>query len=289
MYKILLPITNVPELVWQKLKDLKGYEESLIVVNNWTVPEIAQCAQEFADQGAEVWDCSYNLGLGATWNFGMQRMKEDNCDFVIFLAPSAIFTKSIQYFIDAILEQENKENRCRYVCSKKATLHCFAHTRYGLELGGLFDENFWPIYYEDTDYCHRSKFNGIGKLPSRISERSSMNIDEVGEVVNLNLNDVVYSQSFSVSCREDASLMDLHMRNCNRWTEYYVAKWGGQHGSEQYRTPFGNPDTDINRWENRGGFWHPDYPTGWLPPSPSKRILPSTNLDEKEESIMGDS
>jgi len=252
-FKILLPVTTSPELVKQKLEDLKGYEQNTIVVNNWTNPEVATIAKEFAARGAEAYDCSYNLGLGGTWNFGMKRMEEDNCDFIIILAPSAVFTKSIQYFIDAILENEQQEKKCRYVAGA-ASLHCFAHTRLGLELNGYFDENFWPIYYEDTDWARRSTLNKA---------------DE--KVKNLCL-DIVHSHSYSISCRSDAKLMWLHQNNCDRWSKYYIRKWGGDHHSEVFEYPFNDPSKETNDWKIEGPFIHFAYPNFVpMPPQTSQR------------------
>jgi len=273
MYKILLPVTTSARLVRNKLDDLKGYEDKLVVVNNWTDKQATKQVKELAARGAEAWDCSYNLGLAATWNFGMKRMMDDGCDFLIILAPSAVFDKSIQYFVDAILEKEEERKRCRYVCSGTATLHCFAQTRYSVEVGGYFDENFWPIYYEDTDYCHRSKSNGVG-ITQRVDSRNRMNTntkDLVSNTINLGMNDVVSSHSYSISCNSSAEIMRLHQMNSARWSRYYVDKWGGQQGSEQWQNPFNNPNLSINDWEIQGPFWHSRMPHPWNPPAPSVR------------------
>jgi hypothetical protein len=256
------------------MSDLEGHEESLIVVNNWVNPEVDKLCQQLASKGAEVWKCTYNLGLGASWNLGMRRMMDDGDAFVIILSASAVFTKPLQHFIDAIINHETKEPVGRYVASGRATLHCFAHTRLGVEVGGYFDENFWPIYYEDTDFCHRSKYNGLGTRPDGIADRSSINTGGGSLVKPLGLEDVVHSHSYSAACNSDKELMLLHQLNTNRWTNYYVRKWGGQHGSERYIHPFNDPTVGINEWSVIEPFHHPRFAYPWNPPPPSTRYSP---------------
>jgi hypothetical protein len=270
MYKILLPVASPAFLVKNKLIELKGHEENLIIINNWTDPETEIYVKEFAARGAEAYNCTYNLGLAASWNWGMQRMKEDNYDFVIFLSASAVFERDLRFFIDAIIKSEAKQKMARYVCSPRASLHCFCHTRLGLELGGYFDENFWPIYYEDTDYCHRSKFNSVGVPHDPISIRTMINHEGGGLVSMLGLNDIVYSHSFSATCNSKQELMSLHQTNCHRWSTYYQKKWGGDHGSEKYSHPFNDPNKDVNFWEIKEFFNHPKF-KDWNPPKPSIR------------------
>jgi GT2 family glycosyltransferase len=253
MYKILLPVSSPAFLVKERLEDLKGFEEHTIVLNNWTDSDTEIQVKEFAARGAEAYNCTYNLGLAASWNFGMKRMMEDEDDFVIILSASAVFDKSISYFIDAILEHENRQPMGRYICSSKAQLHCFAHTRIGVEVGGYFDENFWPIYYEDTDFIYRAKLNNmVGKMLSSTT-------------------DIVHSYALSISCNKNPELMSLHQHNASRWNQYYINKWGGDHNSEIFSTPFNNPSTHINSWKIQEPFYHPNFQRPWNPPPPSVR------------------
>src|SRR5574343_300178 len=139
-YRILLPITtDREELVTTKLhKDIPDLER-LILLNNWTDPKALELSHYAASKGAEVYHIPQNLGCGPSWNFGLRRMLEDKDDFLIILSPSAIFDHSILYFIDAIYNTEDKEPYARYIASPIATLHCFAITPFGVQLGGYWD------------------------------------------------------------------------------------------------------------------------------------------------------
>lgn len=230
-YRILLPVTNSPDLVRQKLKDITD-KEKLILVNNFDNPEVLQLSKKAEDKGAEVYYFPQNLGLAASWNLGLERMKEERILFVVFLSASAVFSKPIEKFIDKVFECEDKgESQCRYVASGAATLHCFAHTYESYEVGGLFDENFYPIYLEDTDYCRRSLKNGL-------QERVRL----------LHLEDVVYSHSFANAVRNDRLRM-LYENNAARMGDYYERKWGGSPGEETFPFPFNNETLGVNWWQ----------------------------------------
>lgn len=240
-YKVLMPVTNNPELVSQKFKDIPDMSK-LILVNNFDNPEVYQLSLQAKDQGAEVYYFPQNLGLAPSWNLGMQRMKEDNCDFVIFLSPSVVFDKSMQLFIDYIVNSEAEQKKCRYVCSGLATMHCFAHTRLCLEVGGEFDENFWPIYYEDTDYSKRSQHNGIKGL-----------------VKLCGLNDVAHSLEYCISMK-NKQLFQTFQNHAHRQGTYYVSKWGGTHTNETFTRPFNDPKMGINDWVLAPGVPVPPKP-----------------------------
>ena len=228
-YKVLLPVTTNPELVRQKLIDIPDLTK-LIMVNNFDIPEVYDFCVEAKEKGAEVYYQPENAGLATSWNLGMRRMIEDSCDFVIFLSVSAIFNKPMQLFIDFIAEHEERDPRCRYICSELATLHCFAHTPMSVEMGGYFDENFWPIYFEDTDYGKRSKHNNVNQY-----------------ITWCNLQDVVHSKGFSIAMK-NPRLFKMYEAEIQNIHNYYVGKWGGTHNNETFENPFNNPDTSINEW-----------------------------------------
>jgi glycosyltransferase involved in cell wall biosynthesis len=229
-YKILLPVTNNPELVRQKLIDIPD-KTKLILINNFDNEEVEDLCKRAEGSGSEVHRYPKNLGLAASWNVGLRKMVEEDLDFIIFLSVSARFDKSINYFVDKIYHVENKKPYYRYLASPTATLHCFAHTRKAVEVGGYFDENFWPIYHEDTDFCCRSTLNGFGE-----------------KVRMLNLRDVVSSISYSLSM-SDRRLFRLFQLNAERMGDYFIEKWGRIGPIPLYKSPFNNPNYGINDWK----------------------------------------
>jgi glycosyltransferase involved in cell wall biosynthesis len=228
-YKVLLPVTNNPELVEAKVSELDLTK--LVLINNFDNSEVELQCKRAEHGGAEVHRYPRNLGLAASWNIGLRKVVEEDLDFVIIISASARLDGPIERFAEAIGESEVKNpSGTRYIASSAASLHCFAHTRKGVDLGGYFDENFWPIYYEDTDFCVRSGLNGV-----RHGVRS------------LNLKDMAVSHGACIAMR-DRRLFKLFQLNTHRMGVYYQAKWGGVHHNETFKTPFNNPAHGVNDW-----------------------------------------
>ena len=78
----------------------------------------------------------------------------------------------------------------------------------------IFDENFYPAYFEDNDFKYRLL------LQKKKIVSSSF------------LNPIVYRNSQTIL--KDRSLNDKFMDNQN----YYVKKWGGLPKEEKYIKPF---------------------------------------------------
>ncbi len=244
-YKILLPVTNNPGFVHRMVDLLRGHEKDLIVVNNWKDDDVHLICQGFCNRGAEVWDCRFNLGLAATWNLGLQRMAEDDCDFLIVLSPSVIFTKPFQLFIDEVIKAEtaNPNRYSQYLSDYTVNLHCFVRTRLGHKLIGYYDENFWPIYHEDTDLCVRQLVQQkTGEHPF--------------EMMKLEC-DFISTQGYSLSCAASLELMHLFQSNSQRHLEYFRKKWGCDYGGKHYDHPFNNPNIHFNKWEFQPDFTDP--------------------------------
>ena len=176
--------------------------------------------------------------MAGSWNFGMKRLEKD-CDFVVILSTSICFDKPFDYLIEKVIEYEEKEPAGMYLCD--IAKHCFIVTRKGLEIGGYFDENFWPSYYEDMDYSYRSDLNGLSS--ARIS------------FVDFKM---VHAHGISLALKADSRLLIHHQLNANRMVQYYIAKWGGYQNHEIYKNPFDNPKMGVNDWVvKRNDEWAP--------------------------------
>ena len=81
---------------------------------------------------------------------------------------------------------------------------------------GLFDENFYPAYFDDNDYRYRSKLAGctLDPMPVRYKHETSSTINDSKFYKRKN------SETFQ------------------KLAEYYISKWGGVPGREDYKSPF---------------------------------------------------
>ena len=95
-----------------------------------------------------------------------------------------------------------------------------------IEQAGMFDENFYPVYFDDNDYRYRTRLLGcpLVHLPVKYTHHTSASIN---------------------SCR--------HYKRKNNETfqrlgQYYISKWGGPPGRETYKTPFNDPALPVDYW-----------------------------------------
>ncbi len=201
----------------------------LVIVNNWNNEEMAEQCNSLEREGAEVIRHPENIGCSGAMNIGLRKIESDDLDFVIILSPSALFTNTIQDFVDLIEKEESKKKNYYYLTMSnlETDLHAFAVMRRCVEEIGLYDENFYPVYYDDTDYGYRMKLHGVQKTivtPDRIS------------------------QDLNGGLKSDPRAFDLYWKNVDHIHNYYVRKWGGEAGQEIYKTPFNNPKLTIKDW-----------------------------------------
>lgn len=90
---------------------------------------------------------------------------------------------------------------------------------------GYLDENFFPAYYEDNDHRYRMKLAGIEweYLPLQYTHRVSSTLKSSEEFQKKN------QMTFAENAR------------------YYIEKWGGLPGEEQYDAPF-DMELPIDYW-----------------------------------------
>jgi GT2 family glycosyltransferase len=91
---------------------------------------------------------------------------------------------------------------------------------------GLMDENFYPGYFEDNDYRYRQKLSGclLDSFPLSNEHLTSSTLKSSTQFQIK--NQMTFQQNF----------------------DYYVQKWGGSPGYEQYDTPF-DDDYPIDYWK----------------------------------------
>lgn len=119
---------------------------------------------------------------------------------------------------------------------------CFRLDHEIYERVGPFDEAFWPIYFEDTDYRYRLKLAGI-----QIAEEWPVGPEH--EVYRPSFGRATYPSGITHGWRplEDGARSHWPAGERAAWAqrrwisnkERYEAKWGGPPGEEKFTTPFG--------------------------------------------------
>lgn len=233
-YKVLIPVLAQVDDFTRLLGQLESLDRrQLILVNNLNHPDVTQICEGLAAQGAEYHHHSENLGCAAAWNIGLRQLELGYMDYLIILSPSCNWYNGMERFVELIENAEASAKQDFYLAVSDNHLtdtHAFAMTRQCVERIGLFDENFHPVYFEDTDYLYRQGLVG------------SYRISFYGLRTSAPLNGGV---------TKDGRVWDQYLRSADRIKNYYVEKWGGDVGSERFTTPFNHPDMSIKDWTLR--------------------------------------
>lgn len=167
-----------------------------------------------------VWDnTKVNIGVAASWNKGIEKMKERNADWIIFLSASMRFNKG---GLDLIEQLQTTE--LMVAEAEGHQFHLMSIRGEVIEKAGTFDENFFA-YYEDTDYGQRIRNSFDHRF-----RWAKIKVDCycVGNAHGVNLAGV----KIDVSKNE----------------QYYIRKWGGLPGQQTYSYPFNNPFNEQSFW-----------------------------------------
>jgi len=178
-------------------------------------------AAKYHARGIQVRSYPENLGVGRSWNIGL---REDR-DITWLVSASLIFNMG---FSQVVRLQEYHANTFGLLTNQ--AWHLVGIGREMVKRVGFFDENFYPAYFEDTDFMRRAH---IQKLhPHRAGCEFMLPKIEV-----------------NASCQTDAHAMKSGVKvNYGACADYYRRKWGGETHQEVYETPFGM-NVPIDYWE----------------------------------------
>lgn len=155
----------------------------------------------------KVWTPPHNIGVAASWNKMIERAKLLGYSHVMILNDDVVVQKD-PFDIEKYIE----ENPADFYNGHGYFSFIIPITTY--EKIGKFDENYYPAYYEDTDYTYRLQVAGMNKLDTDFILPEIMRTSKSGE--------------------KDKSLYD-RVFECRR---YYTNKWGGAPTQETFTTPF---------------------------------------------------
>ncbi|MHB8116427.1 MAG: glycosyltransferase family 2 protein [Acidithiobacillus ferrivorans] len=117
-----------------------------------------------------------NRGVAASWNCGIYDALNDGCDIVLVVNDDIVFDNG--GFDDFIEFSFKSTGDICFAHGRESTLSgvvleseiirsqgfaCFSIKKSAIERIGYFDENFFPAYFEDTDYWFRMKKDGVSE------------------------------------------------------------------------------------------------------------------------------
>jgi GT2 family glycosyltransferase len=187
------------------------------------IPEVrAVCERMAAYQGVHYYDYGENRGLARSWNDGLYDGYNQGMDVMLIANDDALPQHDDATRIGRVAVR----NRDLYMVSGRGVdlremksgdmLFALAAVN-PIALGkiGYFDENLFPIYYEDCDYYRRAQLAGL--------ERHCLSTTYIQHAGSKSL---------------DLIAAPVHEDRYRRNQAYYFRKWGGEKGHEVFATPF---------------------------------------------------
>lgn len=192
-----------------------GVFAEVIIVRNGAASE-ALCAEleRRYPSAVSVYRSGENMGVAASWNLASRWAWDKGYNSIVHMNDDIRLTEptTLKIFADAAAE-----NPQRLILSQHG-FSAFCWTRWMSDTLGLFDEGFWPAYFEDKDMLRRVTLKGIAgyATPSCMHHQGSDTIHQGGSPV-----------------------VDLHRKAFPLNEKRYYAKWGGGLGHETYMEPWG--------------------------------------------------
>jgi GT2 family glycosyltransferase len=152
----------------------------------------------------------FNIGVAGAWNTMLSDMKSNGYQYALMLNDDIKLSKDIVKIYEYVSDGQPKFARILNDWSV-FLIHLDIYNKVG-----IFDENFFPAYFEDCDYNYRLK------------------IAEVNTDFPKFLIPEVYRTSSSITTNPNLN------KNYNQNRLYYINKWGGEPSFEIFIHPFNN-------------------------------------------------
>jgi len=169
-----------------------------------------------------------NIGVGRAWNIGAKKVLKERLDYLVLMSSSMRFNEGA---LDLIKYLELNKNK--YGMETQHAWHLICIGRKTLERIGLFDECFYPAYYEDSDYIRRMELAGIHNPMSATARLPR---------VDINAGIIGTAQGLKSGVR-------VNMLAC---LDYFKEKWGYEPRYDTqrnrdllYKYPFNDPSRDL--------------------------------------------
>lgn len=217
-----IPVINHPELLARTVASIDYPVGTLLIIDNspelgmGDVAEDAYLESDIAVANVGrliVTEPPTNLGVAASWNLAIRSYPRQ---WVCLVNGDVEFAPGALGLLHEAMEQPGL--RCL------VEFAAFGISPEVIDAVGWFDENFAPIYCEDSDYRYRAKLAG---LPIEDIPNDSTHVGSV-------------SYQGNDHRRDNARTYPMNVR-------YYTEKWGGFIGQERHKTPFGR-DLPIDYW-----------------------------------------
>ena len=206
---------------------------TLLLFSHSTRPDVHGANRFIQNTWPNVYYYNYqtNRGLATSWNDGIWEARRSNADAILIVNDDVSLTSDdllklahgcTEHPEAGIIVAEGYNIRMKE--RQILQFAIFGLNPVALDTIGYFDENFVPIYFEDTDYSRRAALAGV----------KFHNIGETG---------IVHKGSETVGSVPALNAQNHDTFHRNRL--YYIRKWGGEPGKETFEHPFNDPSLGL--------------------------------------------
>jgi GT2 family glycosyltransferase len=226
-----IPVLNRGDLLFRCVTSVDSEIETLFIINNGrdksvldAIGRIESRDFENAAMFGSIRVESYkNLGCGPSWN----RIIRTSLGAWLLVGNDIQFSPGDIEKIKGTLTQNPGVGIIRAM--EYAT---FCLTEIGVQKVGLFDENFYPAYFEDNDHFRRMFLAS-------------------GEILGVPTFNAIHGEApnwGSCTINSDPVLQRKNAITFVNLRDYYIRKWGGEPGAEKFSKPY-NQDVPLDYWE----------------------------------------
>lgn len=224
---------------------LAGPDVTFHIFQHGTNPEIVDLCEALACDIANVhyYDYRQNRGLARSWNQGLLASRAMDADVMVLLNDDiqasrddllVLANAAVEHRESGIIEVQGWDGGMQR--QQGMNFGFCAINPIALWKVGYFDENFFPIYFEDSDYSRRCGLRGV-------------TFYDAGPTGVRHVSNATIKSSSELGAQNRITF------HANR--EYYCRKHGGEPGQETFLNPFGDADM---RWKIDEGDRHDPYP-----------------------------
>jgi GT2 family glycosyltransferase len=165
---LIIPVLNRIDLLEKTLDSIDYPVENILIIDNGN-------SYKTNRENVKVLNMPNNIGVAASWNLGIKCYPH---------SPFWIIGSNDNRWIPGNLEKmKNLSNPDKLILSANFW-NTFSIGSNIVKKIGLFDENYYPAYHEDTDYVERIRLNNMKKS----LEYSNIAMDCLGHSVTMHSN-----------------------------------------------------------------------------------------------------
>lgn len=218
----IVPILNRFDLLFEMLESIDYPIDNLLIIDNSnSLKNIDNVKLNSAlDKTViHILNMPANMGVAGSWNLGIKCFPH---------SPYWLFMSNDNHWLNGGLEEMQTLSEPSKLVMSNVAWNSFSLGSEVVKKIGLFDENYHPAYYEDTDYMERLRSANmldcivwstapIKQISSATTVKSSEQFSKRNTITNQNNYEYFMAKIYSNNTHLNCSPYDLQRRINNEW------------------------------------------------------------------------